>query len=345
MDIKVIVLTSIMDDSTREKVLAKPVIDYIPKDTRACVDFIVPLLRRLEKNRDHKVLVADDSLTARRYITNLLERQNLRVVEARDGIEALEHLEADPDISLVISDYNMPNMDGIAFIRSARMRFRHRRLAVIGLSASDEHALTAKFLKVGANDFLTKPLNQEEFYCRLHSTLNALDAERQAYQLANTDYLTGCWNRRYFFEHPLAKQHNPDMCLAVLDLDHFKRLNDAFGHLAGDQILKSFAKILTEHFPDDLICRFGGEEFCVLTETDIAEFEKQMFQLMTKVREKVIHWGEHYITFTLSAGIATGSADTQRLLQYADNALYRAKSAGRNRIKLAVTNQTVLDIN
>lgn len=150
VDIKVIVLTALMDDMTRERVLAKTVIDYIPKDSPTCISSIIPILKRLENNSSHKVLVVDDSVTARRYIRSLLERQYLTVVEACNGAQALEVINEKNDITLVITDYSMPERDGASLIKELRKTHRPGQLAAIGLSASDEAALTAKFLKAGA---------------------------------------------------------------------------------------------------------------------------------------------------------------------------------------------------
>lgn len=332
VDIKVIVLTALMDEMTREKVLAKTVIDYIPKDSPACIASIIPILKRLESNSDHKVLVVDDSTTARRYIRSLLERQYLTVIEAKNGEHALEVFQQHKDISLIITDYSMPERDGVSLIKEIRKRHRPGKIAIIGLSASDEAALTAKFLKAGANDFLAKPFNQEEFYCRLHSTLNTLDSERHLFHLANKDYLTQTWNRRYFFDQPLSKNHSGPRCLALLDIDSFKKINDTYGHHIGDMVLIEFANTLKTYFSDALVARFGGEEFCILYGNSPTVFNQRLEALKNDIADSQLNILNNSIRYTISAGIVNADSNVHDLISRADKCLYKAKANGRNLI-------------
>lgn len=332
VDIKVIVLTALMDEMTREKVLAKTVIDYIPKDSPACIASIIPILKRLESNRYHKVLVVDDSTTARRYIRSLLERQYLTVIEAKNGEHALEVFQQHKDISLIITDYSMPERDGVSLIKEIRKRHRSGQVAIIGLSASDEAALTAKFLKAGANDFLTKPFNQEEFYCRLHSTLNTLDSERHLFHLANKDYLTQMWNRRYFFDQPLSKNHSGPRCLALLDIDSFKTINDTHGHHIGDMVLIEFANTLKTYFSDALVARFGGEEFCILYGNSPTVFNQRLEALKNDIADSQLNILNNSISYTISAGVVNADSNVHDLIGRADKCLYKAKENGRNLI-------------
>ncbi|PSW16678.1 diguanylate cyclase response regulator [Photobacterium rosenbergii] len=328
--IKVIVLTALMDEMTREKVLAKTVIDYIPKDSPTCISSIIPILQRLERNHDHTALVVDDSVTARKYIRSLLERQYLTVLEAKNGEQALEMINKHKSISLVITDYSMPERDGVSLIKELRKRFRPGQLAVIGLSASEEPALTAKFLKAGANDFLKKPFNQEEFYCRLHSTLNILDSERNLYLLANRDYLTQSWNRRYFFNHHLVKKNNGPRCLALLDIDNFKHLNDNYGHHIGDMVLIELANTLQVYFPDALVARFGGEEFCILFGNSPEIFVQRLNRMIEEIASSELTILGNTIKYTISMGVTHAESDIHSLIRRADNCLYQAKEEGRN---------------
>ncbi|MGF1726833.1 response regulator [Photobacterium nomapromontoriensis] len=330
VDIKVIVLTALMDEMTRERVLAKTVIDYIPKDSPTCIANMIPILKRLERNKGHKALVVDDSITARKYVRSLLERQYLTVVEANNGEQALEIITKKTDISLVITDYAMPERDGVSLTKELRKRFQPGQLAIIGLSASDENALTARFLKAGANDFLKKPFNQEELYCRLHSTLNILDSERNLYQLANKDYLTQVWNRRYFFEHAMAKQQSGPRCLALLDIDNFKQLNDSYGHHIGDMVLIELANTLQNYFPDALVARYGGEEFCILYGNSSQIFIQRLDAMIKDIANTELSILSNIIKFTVSIGIVNAHSSIHELLKRADICLYKAKADGRN---------------
>ncbi len=332
MDIKVIVLTSLMDDLTREKVLAKPVIDYIPKDNPSCISALIPVLNRLQKNVNHKALVVDDSATIRRYLRSLLERQDLRVKEASNGNEALSAIQNDPEISLIITDYEMPERDGISLVRELRKTHTFSQLAIIGLSGSNENALTARFLKAGANDFLTKPFNQEEFYCRIHSTLNILDSERNLYRMANQDYLTQCWNRRYFFEQNIVKQQINPINVSILDVDHFKHINDTYGHHVGDMVLINLANHLHDKFDDILVARFGGEEFCIVSDEPSDVFLTRLMAFKDTIEYQNLVILNNEIRYTVSIGAVNAIGNIHELLSIADENLYKAKTSGRNAI-------------
>lgn len=160
---KVIVLTATFNDQARERFIAKGVLDYILKDSMASISYLLPLAKRLINNSKHHALIVDDSATVRRHVTQLLEHQYIRTTQAENGQVALEKLQSCSDITFVITDHDMPVKDGISMTREMRQMYDKNQLAIIGLSGNESKTLTAQFLKAGANDFLTKPFNQEEF--------------------------------------------------------------------------------------------------------------------------------------------------------------------------------------
>jgi len=174
-DLVCIVLTASFDAALRQQFLDKRVADYFLKGS---IDDIEPLtvsVQRLHANRRVKALVVDDSATQRHAVQRMLAAQCISSLEAADGIEALEVLAQNPDIMLVITDFEMPRMDGITLVHEIRGKHKINDMAVIGLSSVGSGPLTAKFLKYGANDFLSKPFEAEEFYWRVNQTLNVLD--------------------------------------------------------------------------------------------------------------------------------------------------------------------------
>ena len=178
-DLACIVLTASFDESLRQQFLEKRVADYFLKGS---IDDIEPLtlsVQRLHANRRVKALVVDDSGTQRHIVKKMLAAQCISSLEATDGMEALDVLAQNPDIRLVITDFEMPRMDGITLAHEIRGKYKINNMAVIGLSAVGSGPLTAKFLKYGANDFLTKPFEAEEFYWRVNQTLNVLDVMRE----------------------------------------------------------------------------------------------------------------------------------------------------------------------
>lgn len=330
--LKVVVLTASQTEKTRDEILSKPVIDYIPKDSSHCIDAVCRLVKRLADNQGHRVLVVDDSASIRKRISALLARQYLTVLEAENGEQALDVLEKTPDISLIITDYEMPKMDGLQLVYALRKKDTECSQAIIGLSGHNDSALTARFLKAGANDYLPKPFNQEEFFCRVHSCLNAIDTEWRLFLLANTDFLTQLWNRRYFFERGDQLANEARKHLAIIDIDYFKRINDDFGHHIGDDVLVEVAQMLADAFPEDTVARLGGEEFCVLSLRDLTVFQQSLDSYRQSVAERPVRVSDQTLKVTVSIGVDSQAASLSRLLHMADQALYQAKASGRNQM-------------
>ena len=266
----VVVFTSRYDEDLRESLLAKNVIDYVPKDSPASLKYLVSMVRRLQRNRETTALVVDDSVTARQLARHWLELHRFDVREADSGQAALAALRAEPDIRLVITDYNMPGMDGFELIQQLRRRFDRDELAIIGVSAGGDAPLSAKFIKYGANDFLNKPYLREEFFCRISQNMEMLDNIRALRDAAAKDYLTGLPNRRQFFEvagalHAAARRDGARAFAAMIDVDHFKQVNDTHGHDAGDAVLREIGRLLPALLmrESDIVARLGGEEFAV----------------------------------------------------------------------------------
>jgi PleD family two-component response regulator len=179
-----VVMTSSFDEDVRAQLIAQNVVDYFFKSVAELAN-LENLVERLYKNLQVKVLVADDSRVARAHIIKLLTNQNYQVIEAVDGQDALEKLEANPDVRILITDYNMPKMDGYDLITEVRKTHRRDKLAIIGVSGQGGHYV-AKFLKHGANDFLTKPFEVEEFYCRVNQQADILDIVAGYQELCTT---------------------------------------------------------------------------------------------------------------------------------------------------------------
>lgn len=170
-----IVLAASFDENLRRRFLEKYVADYFLKGSIEDLEPLVAAVERLHANYQVKALVVDDSATQRAIVKKLLAVQCIQSVEAVDGLAALDVLAANSDIRLVITDFEMPRMNGIELVQEIRSKHRVSRMAVIGLSSAGSGPLTARFLKYGANDFLTKPFEAEEFYWRVNQTLNILD--------------------------------------------------------------------------------------------------------------------------------------------------------------------------
>jgi diguanylate cyclase (GGDEF)-like protein len=325
---KVIVLTAMFQEDIREQMLAKGVLDYILKDSMASVSYLLPLIKRLTNNQQHKCLVVDDSMTVRHHVVQLLEHQYIQTLQAENGQQAIELIEQNPDITFILTDHDMPIKDGITMIRELRQNLDKNQLAILGISGSDDHTMTARFLKAGANDFLYKPFNQEEFFCRVHQILDMKEATTELFRMANQDALTGLWNRRFLFGQACdgCEKRN----IAMLDIDFFKKVNDNYGHDGGDAALVMVANILKIYFPDDVIARFGGEEFCIQACGSYEDFVTRLEQMRQRVEKTPIPYQDKNIQVTISVGVASVEGDLDQQIKVADDRLYQAKGNGRN---------------
>ena len=195
-----IVLTSTFDENIRNRFIEKNVLDYFNKSSHIDLDEMVDLIRRIYSNHEVKVVIAEDSSTARNIMRNLLERLNFTVLPGKDGAEALELIKNNPDVKMLLTDYEMPNLDGFELVGEVRKMFSRDQLSILGVSSHNAGAITAKFLKRGANDFLKKPFEVEEFSWRVSNNLNELERIRSIKDAYSRDPLTGFANLSSFIE-------------------------------------------------------------------------------------------------------------------------------------------------
>lgn len=345
MEISSIVFTGHYDKAIRDQLLQRDVLDYVPKDSPASLNYVARLANRVLRNRDTKALVVDDSTVSRKYIAALLERYQFKVLQAESGAEALRMVNDDPEINLLITDHEMPGMSGFELITELRQNYDKERLAIIGISGSDDDDLSARFIKYGANDFLNKPFLPEEFQCRITHNIEMLEMTRELREAAIKDPLTGLHNRRYFFETGeklLSSMHrlgrNP--MVAMVDIDHFKKVNDSYGHDIGDEVLIAVAQIIQDSFRrgNDIVARLGGEEFAILISPAGSDDEVEN-RYLEEVRQRISALEiETDCGAKIKTTVSIGGARNQEvsplagLLKQADENLYAAKEDGRNQV-------------
>ena len=184
-----VVMTGKMDDDTRQQILSQPVIDYIPKENSQAFLYLKRVLHWQQTNDQNTILVVDDSSSARNHIVELLKRRNFNIITANNGVQALEQLKQHKNIKMVITDLEMPIMDGIELTNEIRRSYSREQLAVIGISGASNGIHSARFIKNGADDFLRKPFCPEEFYCRITQNIESLNNIAKIQHAANTDYL------------------------------------------------------------------------------------------------------------------------------------------------------------
>ncbi|MDD3477067.1 MAG: diguanylate cyclase [Sulfurimonas sp.] len=339
---RVIVLSGNIDKEFRSNMLKKNIIDYVNKGGIDDINFIINTISRLKKNQNHKVLVVEDSMIFRKQMQGMLENMFFKVITVAHGEEALGILESVSDISLVLTDYHMPVMDGLELTIEIRKKYTKNDLAIISMSNDLDDDTTALFLKNGANDYIKKPFSKEEFSCRINNSIEALENIQAITNHANRDFLTGLYNRRYFFEHmqPYFEAATADgerFAIGIINIDHFKKVNDTFGHKVGDKVINTLADILRTYVDeDDMLARFGGEEFCIVLKDRTPDEALSHFEgLREKVQDTTISLDdEQKIQITISLGVILNPEDTlNESISQADMLLYNAKQNGRNRIE------------
>jgi len=341
----VIIVSANLDKETRQTLLKKNIIDYINKQSIHDVnyiDYLVSSIDRLMKNQKHEVLVVDDSLVMRKQIQSMLENLFFKVITVAHGEEALGMLKAKPNISLVLTDYNMPVMNGLELTIEIRKEFSKDELCILALSANEEDEVSSLFLKNGANDFIKKPFSKEEFSCRINNSIEALENIQMVMNYANRDFLTGLYNRRYFYNAmeeyiESARETSEKFAIAMIDIDHFKKVNDTYGHEVGDKAIVSLADILRSSTnPNDVVSRFGGEEFCVVLKNINNKSAKDILERIRKTVES-FHLSlpnKESLNFTISIGATIHDYDDSLddTIGQADMMLYKAKNDGRNQL-------------
>lgn len=341
--IPVVVLTGTVDKHVRNRMFEKKVVDYEVKQQGVGIENVVSLIARLRFYRDSKILVVDDSKSFRFYLEKLLTRHGYAVVTAENGHDALTILEQDPSIVMAITDYTMPEMDGATLVMEMRKKRKREDLAIIGISGGVSGSVTVPLLKNGASDFIPKPFEVEEFYSRVDQNLDMIRYIREAREAANRDFLTKLYNRRYFYTvakkmYANAKRGNIMLAAAMVDVDHFKRINDTHGHDMGDQVLVKMAKAVQQAVREtDLLARFGGEEFVCLSVVADDDEARMAFDRIRRVIEDLrIDVAGEAVRVTASIGVTTDLGESlDDMLSEADSRLYIAKQAGRNRVELA----------
>lgn len=338
-----IILTGHISDNLHDEINEKLIIDYVVKLNLNEIEHVINMVRRLRDNRYYNALIVSDCKDTRSTLRSLLERHFFNVLEAGDGPAALETLKHH-DAQLIITSYNMPSMDGAEL--TARIRSRHSRseVAIIGIACPDDANSTVNFLKAGANDFIKLPFVREELYCRINQNIDAVRSFEHVKNAANKDFLTGLYNRKFLFEAGTklfenARRENFSLMAAVIDIDHFKTVNDDHGYHVGDLALQHVAEKLTRQVRgSDIVARLGGEEFCLLcVNADGAQSSEN--ELLKNVSDVIQYSPVDVndflcVNLTISIGYTTEVTDTfEEMINNAYSALNAGDPSQRNRLE------------
>lgn len=288
------------------------------------------------------VLIAEDDTVSRLLLSTILKKFGHAVTAVEDGQEAWEAWRRD-EYSLVISDWMMPRIEGLQLCRMIRAESSLQYTYIILLTALNSRSSYLEGMDAGADDFLTKPFDEDQLAARLRVAERILELHRQLYVQATRDYLTGVWNRSAimnFLKAELHRSARQNTCTGVLilDLDHFKRINDTYGHAVGDEVLREAARRMECTVRAyDRVGRYGGEEFLIIIPgCDWNQAVALAQRICSSINAKPVGTQAGEIAITASLGVAVGRTQNDGeniLIATADKALYRAKEKGRNRVE------------
>lgn len=302
----------------------------------------------------NSVLIIDDSDSVREKIIKTLESFNLfvRYYEAEDGLEGFKKLLSSP-VDIILCDLEMPRIDGFKFLSMMKSRPELQDTPVIMLTGMNNRDLKIKGLEQGASDYITKPFDPEELVARVKVHLKVKNLQDDLkrtnellLELSNTDHLTGLFNRRYLMdaldkEVQRSSRKGGNLSLLILDIDHFKNVNDTYGHLQGDAVLQKVALQLQKELRNyDIAARYGGEEFiAVLPDATLKEAAFVADRIRMSIQSSKFNGALSQLVLTVSLGVALYAPEdgttVDGFIKRADDALYRAKANGRNRVECA----------
>ena len=297
------------------------------------------------------ILIIDDSKLIAEFCRQILNPRGFHVIWSPDGLKGLEEAKrTNPD--LILLDVIMPNFDGYKTLQKLKQTETTSDIPVIMLSSMAEAVDKIKGLELGAVDYITKPFDAGELIARVNTQLRLkrlhdelMEKTRKLSKMADRNGLTDLYNHRFFQEKlseefARAKRYGLPLSNILMDIDHFKKINDTYGHLVGDVILKGIGSMLkgSTRKGVDIPARYGGEEFAViLLHTELSRAIKVAERLRKAVAEHPFRTPSGHISITMSFGVAAiphpEINDKQTLLKASDEALYRAKENGRNRVE------------
>src|ERR1700722_3723240 len=299
------------------------------------------------------VLVAEDSLVIRAVLRRYLEREGYSVIEAVDGQAAIERCHASPP-DTVLLDIDMPGLNGHEVLAHLKSDRELKDIPVVFLTGKTGTDDIVAALRSGAQDYLKKPFETAELIARVGAAVRTKQLQDQLRErsaeldrMSRTDALTGLYTRRHLEERlrevdSAAVRYNQAVAVVMLDIDHFKRINDGEGHQGGDDVLREITRRFTQEVRgEDVVGRWGGEEFLVIVaHSDILGVHPLAERIRLAVADQPFVLRDHQRRVTISAGCAAGPpGDTEELIRRADAALYRAKDSGRNRVMVAALGQ------
>lgn len=338
--IPTIVFTGTFSEEVRDRMLSRRIVDYVVKDSPDSVRLLAETARKALLNRFTSILVVDDQKTTQAVMVSLLEPQLYNVHAVYGGKEALHLLEQGHEFDLIITDYNMPGMNGDEFVSRVRKGDYGSNMRILGVSSTGNSLMSAQFLKAGANDFMQRPFAAEEFQWRVGENVETYRLTKRLNNMAYRDFLTEIYNRRFLFSDGAdlvidAHKAGDVPAVVMFDLDNFKSFNDQFGYAVGDKVLKTVAGVTATMVDDEdkILVRLGGEEFgVILLKGGLQAAANLAEQIRVKIAGTPLQAGKKSLNVTASFGVAQFAPNEtiDSVLNVADTYLHEAKAQGRN---------------
>ncbi|QKI88293.1 diguanylate cyclase [Thiomicrorhabdus xiamenensis] len=336
--ITTVVFSASFNEKKRNDHIYRKVADFVLKDNPAAINYAVDTMLNLHKNPRRQIwlLSTNQSRFSQRLI-NMLYLQRYQVTSFEQPSRIRKHLKTQkPDMILLEDSSHIDPNELFNLINDIRQQYNSNQLPMMACEPVEHIELALKMMKYGVNDFFNTSFTPEEFYVRLKQNIELSESYREIEYISRRDSLTNLFNRRHFFERgeTLFKQwktaQKPFFTL-MIDIDHFKKVNDTYGHQKGDEVIVYVAQSLQTHFSYNLVARFGGEEFCVFGELNshdelAGNCEALRQQIETESKASV------GLPVTISLGLCTHGNSLEHAIMQADNALYTAKETGRNRL-------------
>ncbi len=346
----VILVSGDVDNNLLREGYAAGITDYFDK-SRGYAEFVEFIKAATKRNAGlvGRVLYAEDSPTSAEIAQRLMEKHGLHVTHVATAEQALELLQRasleEQQFDIVITDFFLKgSMTGGDLLHAIRAKYHYsqQELPVLIITSDNNEKKQTEVFHAGANDFVAKPIVEEVLIARIRSLLlvrqqysTLLRQAEEMKHLAATDSLTGVHSKRFLVDNGelfLVNQNNHPVCTFLIDIDHFKKINDNLGHIAGDHVLIALGALLNQHFANDaIVVRFGGEEFSILLPRCTLS---EACARAEALRHEVETLRPRGISVTISLGVAANTdhpdANLTNLLSLADEALYAAKNGGRN---------------